>query len=114
MGKVIICASQKGGVGKTSTATALASIFAQRGYRTLIIDCDQQCNTTDTYRAETEGVATIYDVLLDESRISISEAIQRTECGEILAGDSLLRQADEKLKGCVDGLYRRWTNKLCK
>ena len=52
MGKVIICASQKGGVGKTSTATALASIFAQRGYRTLIIDCDQQCNTTDTYRAE--------------------------------------------------------------
>ena len=106
MGKVIICASQKGGVGKTSTATALASIFAQRGYRTLIIDCDQQCNTTDTYRAETEGVATIYDVLLDESRISISEAIQHTECGEILAGDSLLRQADEKLKGCVDGLYR--------
>lgn len=72
MGKVIICASQKGGVGKTSTATALASIFAQRGYRTLIIDCDQQCNTTDTYRAETEGVATIYDVLLDESRISIT------------------------------------------
>ena len=59
MGKVIICASQKGGVGKTSTATALASIFAQRGYRTLIIDCDQQCNTTDSYRAETEGVATI-------------------------------------------------------
>ena len=106
MGKVIICASQKGGVGKTSTATALASIFAQRGYRTLIIDCDQQCNTTNTYRAETEGVATIYDVLLDESRISISEAIQHTECGEILAGDSLLRQADEKLKGCVDGLYR--------
>lgn len=106
MGKVIICASQKGGVGKTSTATALASIFAQRGYKTLIIDCDQQCNTTDTYRAETEGIATIYDVLLDESRISISEAIQHTECGEILAGDSLLRQADEKLKGCVDGLYR--------
>lgn len=106
MGKVIICASQKGGVGKTSTATALASIFAQRGYKTLIIDCDQQCNTTDTYRAETEGIATIYDVLLDERRISISEAIQHTECGEILAGDSLLRQADEKLKGCVDGLYR--------
>ena len=89
MGKVIICASQKGGVGKTSTATALASIFAQRGYRTLIIDCDQQCNSTDTYRAETEGAATVYDVLLDDSRISVAEAVQHTECGEILAGDSL-------------------------
>ena len=54
----------------------------------------------------TEGVATVYDVLLDESRLSLDEAIQHTECGDILAGDSLLRQADEKLKGSVDGLYR--------
>ena len=36
----------------------------------------------------------------------MAEAVQHTECGEILAGDSLLRQADEKLKGSVDGLYR--------
>lgn len=106
MGKVIILANAKGGVGKSSSSTALAAILTERGYRTLLIDCDTQCNSTDTYRAVTEGVATIYDVLLDESRISISEAVQHTECGDILAGDSLLRQADEKLKGCVDGLYR--------
>ena len=91
----------KGGVGKSSSATAISAILTERGYRTLLIDCDQQCNSTDTYRA-----ATVYDVLLDDSRISISEAVQHTECGEILAGDSLLRQADEKLKGSVDGLYR--------
>lgn len=106
MGKVIILANAKGGVGKSTSGTALAAILAERGYRTLIIDCDQQCNTTDTYRAKTEGTATVYDILLDENRISISEAVQHTECGDILAGDSLLRQADEKLKGCVDGLYR--------
>lgn len=106
MGKVIILANAKGGVGKSSSSTALAAILTERGYRTLLIDCDTQCNSTDTYRAVTEGAATIYDVLLDESRIGISEAIQHTECGDILAGDSLLRQADEKLKGCVDGLYR--------
>lgn len=106
MGKVIILANAKGGVGKSSSTTALAAILAERGYRTLVIDCDSQCNTTDTYRAKTEGAATIYDVLLDESRISVSEAVQHTVCGDILAGDSLLRQADEKLKGCVDGLYR--------
>lgn len=106
MGKVIILANAKGGVGKSSSSTALAAILTERGYRTLLIDCDTQCNSTDTYRAVTEGAATIYDVLLDESRIGISEAVQHTECGDILAGDSLLRQADEKLKGCVDGLYR--------
>lgn len=106
MGKVIILANAKGGVGKSSSSTALAAFLTERGYRTLLIDCDTQCNSTDTYRAVTEGAATIYDVLLDESRIGISEAIRHTECGDILAGDSLLRQADEKLKGCVDGLYR--------
>lgn len=106
MGKVITFANAKGGVGKSSSSTALASILTQRGYRTLLIDCDTQCNSTDTYRAEVEGKSTVYDVLLDESRIGISEAVQHTECGEILAGDSLLRQADEKLKGCVDGLFR--------
>lgn len=106
MSKVIVFSNAKGGVGKSSSSTALASILKQRGYRTLLIDCDTQCNSTDTFRAETEGVATVYDVLLDENRMSIADAIQHTECGDILAGDSLLRQADEKLKGSVDGLYR--------
>lgn len=106
MRKVITIANAKGGVGKSSTATALSSILTERGYKTLLIDCDTQCNSTDTYRARSEGTATVYDVLLDESRIGIPEAVQHTECGDILAGDSLLRQADEKLKGSVDGLYR--------
>lgn len=74
--KVITLANMKGGVGKSSSATALSAILTERGYRTLLIDCDQQCNSTDTYRAETEGAATVYDVLLDDSRISVSEAVQ--------------------------------------
>ena len=38
--------NQKGGVGKSSIATNLAAISADRGLRTLIIDLDSQCNTT--------------------------------------------------------------------
>ena len=72
MSKVIVFSNAKGGVGKSSSSTALASILKQRGYRTLLIDCDTQCNSTDTFRAETEGVATVYDVLLDENRMSIA------------------------------------------
>lgn len=69
MSKVITIANAKGGVGKSSTSTALAAILSERGYKTLLIDCDTQCNSTDTFRAEVEGKTTIYDVLLDESRL---------------------------------------------
>ena len=103
--KIITIANQKGGVGKTTTATALASILNENGYNTLLIDCDTQCNSTDTYGARSEGVATIYDILL-EDELSVEDAVQHTENGDILAGDYLLRTADEKLKDNVSGLYR--------
>lgn len=40
--KIITVAVEKGGVGKTTTATTLASGLARRGYRVLIVDTDAQ------------------------------------------------------------------------
>lgn len=106
--KIIVVANQKGGIGKTTTATALASILAKKGYHPLLIDADMQGNSSDTYRAGIEGQATLYDVLLESGseRTSITEAIQKTEVGQIIAADPLLRKADEILNGDVNGLYR--------
>ena len=94
---IITIANQKGGCGKTTTATALSSMLSERGYKTLLIDADQQTNSSDTYRARIEGVATLYDLIVEEDAIDIQEAIQATENGNIIAGDPLLREADTKL-----------------
>ena len=42
MGEVLAVVSQKGGVGKTTTAVNLGAAFARRGLKTLIVDTDPQ------------------------------------------------------------------------
>ena len=107
--KTIAIANQKGGIGKTTTACITASILKEKGYKVLIIDTDMQCNTTSNYNAATEGVATIYDVIIakDDERVDINEAIQHTEHGDIIASDRLLIEAEAVLSADrLNGLFR--------
>lgn len=104
--KTYVVANQKGGIGKSTTAICLADELRYRGYKVLLIDADQQGNSTDTYRAKVQGKATLYDALLDENRIPLEEAVQHTDYGDIVASDPLLREADKRLTSDVEGLYR--------
>ena len=70
MGRVIAIANHKGGVGKTTTAAALGSIFAEEGRRTLLIDLDAQANLTASFLKE-EQEKTIYNALKGEVALPV-------------------------------------------
>ena len=47
MGEVIVIVNQKGGVSKTTTALSLwTGLSLLKGFKTLAIDLDPQCNLT--------------------------------------------------------------------
>lgn len=111
--KIYCIANQKGGIGKTTTATNLASALAHKGFKTLLIDADKQCNSTDTFRAKTKDTATLYDVILDyDHPLDINEAIQHTSIGNIVAADPLLKGAESILRNDAGEEYFRLKDAL--
>lgn len=94
--QVITLANQKGGVGKTTTASALASGLANRGYQVLAIDLDPQANFSLASGAEdvlTNDGMTIYDVF--RSKATVDDAITATPLGyDLMPGGLNLASAD--------------------
>ncbi len=87
MAKVIAFTNQKGGVGKTTTASAFCGGLVSKGKKVLAIDLDPQGNLSFSLGAEDDDY-TIHDVLI--GKISIHEAIQTTKNCDIIPSNILL------------------------
>jgi len=75
MGKVLVLANQKGGVGKTTSAANIGAYCAEAGKKVLLIDFDSQANLSSSVSA-LKDKPTIYEVIT--SKIRAKDAIQQT------------------------------------
>jgi chromosome partitioning protein len=76
-GKIIAVVNKKGGVGKTTTAINIATVFAIMNKKILLIDLDAQGNSTSGVGAIKNNVVTIYEIFCGTN--DISQGIVPTE-----------------------------------
>jgi chromosome partitioning protein len=94
--QIITITNQKGGVGKTTTASALMCGLHQRGARVLGIDLDPQGNLGFTLGLDIGANRTVYDVFT--GACSMEQAIVSTEYGDVLPSDIMLSAAETEFR----------------
>jgi len=77
MGEVVAIASQKGGVGKTTTAVNLCACLADLGYRVLLVDVDPQGSVATSFGFGRYDIkAGVLDIFTRS--VAVAEAIHET------------------------------------
>ena len=89
---ILSVANQKGGVSKTTTTQAIATLLNEKGKRTLCVDLDPQANLSFSMGAELDQTPAVYNMLRGE--LTAAHILQRTASGDILPSNILLSGAD--------------------
>lgn len=89
MARITTIINQKGGVGKTSTAAALAAGLNLAGYKTLAVDADAQSSLT--YIMGSDAERGIYEAMTGSDA---AQLIQHTDQGDLLPSSPALIGAD--------------------
>ncbi|MEU6064065.1 AAA family ATPase [Streptomyces sp. NPDC047082] len=110
---VIAIASQKGGVGKTSSAISLAAGLAYKGKRVLLIDIDSQANSSKVLLPDypkIEKHQTVIATILDRSPLPVHQT--SVENLAIVPSHILLSNTDVELTTAIDHREERLKREL--
>ncbi len=110
---VIAIASQKGGVGKTSTAISLAAGIARKHKRVLLIDIDSQANSSKVIIPDYQAINkndTVYVTILEKKPLPIQTT--RIPNLDIVPSHILLSNTDIELTTALDHREARLKTEL--
>jgi chromosome partitioning protein len=95
--RIMAVANQKGGVGKTTTATNLGACLAELGYRTLLVDLDPQANATTGLGLDPRAIdVSMYDVLLRD--VPLEDCIEATAVKNLFVAPASLDLAGAEIE----------------
>lgn len=91
MKEIIAISNQKGGVGKSTTASAIGAGLFHKGYKVLYIDMDAQANLSYSMRATNSDISSL-EVL--KGTATAREAIITTAQGDLIPASPNLASSD--------------------
>ena len=97
---IIAVCNQKGGVGKTATAQAIATGAAFSGLKSLAIDLDAQGNLSFSMGGNSADKG-VFELLTGKA--TPAQVIQHTEQGDIITASADLSAADSTFRGTERG-----------
>jgi chromosome partitioning protein len=108
---VTAVAAQKGGTGKTALAGSLAALWAYAGFRTLLVDLDQQANLTFAFAVDpAELDATVVDVLAPRNSVPADAVVLHGVHGvpglDLLPCDERAEALDTQLRSETMGVFK--------
>jgi chromosome partitioning protein len=115
MGKVYSIASQKGGVGKSSSSISLAAGLARNGKSVLLIETDSQANSSKVLLERYKDIRkdqTLYITIIDRQPLKVHETPITNL--SIVPSHILLAETDMELTTAIDHRESRLKSQLDK